>query len=223
MKTLKRLIGLLVLFAGLSSCASLFVNKNVLMNIHNGMSQSEVSKLLGQPDYRRFNGDLEEWEYEKGIWGNAGYTVIVVGFADGRVVNMNSFRDDTPSVVTTPAPTSVVEVPNYSMTERHSRRRSLFFLKKMDDNTFDAFYNKVKNKPFKDDKFELLGLKVKDYSFSCKQCIKLMNLFTFDDEKLNVVDLLASSIRDKENYDDVIDELDFISTKEKAKKILEIE
>ena len=93
----------------------------------------------------------------------------------------------------------------------------------MDDNTFDAFYNKVKNKPFKDDKFELLGLKVKDYSFSCKQCIKLMNLFTFDDEKLNVVDLLASSIRDKENYDDVIDELDFISTKEKAKKILKIE
>ncbi|MCI1648569.1 MAG: DUF4476 domain-containing protein [Bacteroides sp.] len=217
MKALKEITSLLLLFVLISGCASLlYPKKDLLMGIHKGMSQQEVQQNLGKPDYRRFNGDLEEWEYRKGIWGNEGNTIIVIGFIDGRVVRMDSFSDDTPSVVATPAPTSVVEIPN------HSRRRSLFFLKKMDDDTFDAFYNKVKNKPFKDDKFELLGLKAKDYSFSCKQCIKLMNLFTFDDEKLNVVDLLASSIRDKENYDNVIDDLDFISTKEKAKKILEI-
>lgn len=222
MKTLKEIISLLLLSVCISGCASLFTNKELLMGIHKGMLQQEVRKDLGKPDYRRFNGDLEEWEYRKDIWGNAGNTIIVIGFIDGRVVRLDSFSDDIPAVVATPAPTSVVEVPNRPMEERHSRRRSPFFLKKMDDNTFDVFYNKVKNKPFKDDKLELLKLKAEYNSFSCRQCIKLMNLFTFDDEKLNVIDLLASSIRDKENYDDVIDELDFISTKEKAKKILEI-
>ena len=222
MKTLKRLIALLVLFAGLSSCASLFVNKNVLMNIHNGMSQSEVSKLLGQPDYRRFNGDLEEWEYDKGIWGNAGNTVIVVGFADGRVVNMDSFSSVTPPAATA---SSSVEINNRPINERYpsDRNHRNFFLKKMDQNAFDTFYSKVKTKTFADDKLELIKLKAADYSFSCKQCIKMMSLFTFDDEKMKVLEPLASGINDKENYDNVISELDYISSKEKAKRLLGIE
>ena len=50
--------------------------------------------------------------------------------------------------------------------------------------------------------------------FSCAQCYKLMNLFSFDDDKIRVVELLANNLTDKENYSILADALTFGSKKE---------
>ena len=35
------------------------------MGINQGMTQSQVESVLGKPDFRRFDGDMEEWEFHR--------------------------------------------------------------------------------------------------------------------------------------------------------------
>ena len=52
MKRVKETLAVLFLSLVLGSCGSLMDN-NILLSIHKGMTQEEVTKLLGRPDYRR--------------------------------------------------------------------------------------------------------------------------------------------------------------------------
>ena len=65
MKRVKETLAVLFLSLVLGSCGSLMDN-NILLSIHKGMTQEEVTKLLGRPDYRRFDEQGEQWEYRKG-------------------------------------------------------------------------------------------------------------------------------------------------------------
>lgn len=49
-----------------------------------------------------------------------------------------------------------------------------------------------------------------------------MSIYTFDDDKLKVLQILATRIADKENYDKIINSLDFLSSEDKAKEMLGI-
>ena len=46
--------------------------------------------------------------------------------------------------------------------------------------------------------------------------------YRFDDDKLEVLKIIAPNISDRENYDEIINALDFISSEEKARSILGI-
>ena len=83
-------------------------------------------------------------------------------------------------------------------------------------------YNKVKAKPFKDDQLDLLEAGIGNRGLSCKQCVRMMSIYRFDDDKLEVLKILAPNISDRENYDEIINALDFISSEEKARSILGI-
>ncbi|MCE2615494.1 MAG: hypothetical protein ACTTKN_09915 [Phocaeicola sp.] len=75
-----------------SSCGTIDNMSNAMFKVKKGMTTEEVSRVLGKPDYRRFNEDMEEWQYERIPW--IGYTkIFIVGFCDGKVVNFNSFRE----------------------------------------------------------------------------------------------------------------------------------
>lgn len=89
----------------------------------------------------------------------------------------------------------------------------------MNERDFKELYNKVKAKPFKDDQLELLAVGAVNNFFTCNQCIRLMSIYTFDDDKLKVVELLAPHIVDRENYEDIIDSLSFLSSEEKVRKL----
>ncbi len=88
-----------VLLAGCSSVFypnSYYPNNNVLQQIYAGMSQDEVTKLLGNPSYRRINHGREEWEYRKWFKNlDDNKTVIVVGFEDGKLTYLDSFKELT--------------------------------------------------------------------------------------------------------------------------------
>ena len=84
----------------------------------------------------------------------------------------------------------------------------------MNERDFLSLYNKVKSKPFKDG--------IGNRGLSCKQCVRMMSIYRFDDDKLEVLKILAPNISDRENYDEIINALDFISSEEKARSILGI-
>lgn len=92
----------------------------------------------------------------------------------------------------------------------------------MNERDFLSLYNKVKSKPFKDDQLDLLEAGIGNRGLSCKQCVRMMSIYRFDDDKLEVLKILAPNISDRENYDEIINALDFISSEEKARSIMGI-
>lgn len=78
-----------------SSCYSSWIgfSGDRLMMIQHGMTQSEVKKILGEPTFRRFDQVVEEWEFRKVAVG--GWSVAVIRFANGEVVGLESFLDQS--------------------------------------------------------------------------------------------------------------------------------
>lgn len=83
----------LLLMVLCSSCYSSWIgfSGDRLMKIQQGMTQSEVKKILGEPAFRRFDSVLEEWEYRRVAVG--GWSVAVIRFAKGEVIGLESFLD----------------------------------------------------------------------------------------------------------------------------------
>ena len=56
MKTIKLTLALLAFMIGINSCASIIgSSKDIMMSVQKGMTQKEVSSILGKPQYRRFD------------------------------------------------------------------------------------------------------------------------------------------------------------------------
>lgn len=222
MKPKRLSTGLLALSAFvLSACSSLFYPKgNVLEKIETGMSPKEISALLGKPEYRRLNYGLEEWEYRKylnALDGEA--TVIIVRFEDNRLVYMDSFKDSerqmpANSTPATPPPATPIVVP--------VRPEYPAIGRPLSEQRFNEFYNKVKERPFKDEQMKLMRAGVENKYFTCRQCARMMSLYPFDDDRLEVLRLFAPRIVDKENYDVIERALDSLIERDKVADILGI-
>lgn len=85
---------------------------------------------------------------------------------------------------------------------------------------FRHFYEKVKSRPFKDDQIEMMRTVARNNSLNCVQCASLMALYTFDDDKMKVLNIFAPNIVDPENYEAILDVIDSLFKKDDAKKIL---
>lgn len=93
MKKLRKLALVSVLAIALSSCASLFTTvADKAASIEVGMTKEEVTAKMGKPQYRRFDGNRDEWEY-RSLLNNDDYDVVVMQFYNDRVVSMDSFRE----------------------------------------------------------------------------------------------------------------------------------
>lgn len=57
--------------------------------------------------------------------------------------------------------------------------------------------------------------------FTCQQCARMMSLYVFDDDKMEVLRIFAPRIVDKENYETVTKSLSLFE-QEKAMKLLGI-
>ncbi len=101
--------------------------------------------------------------------------------------------------------------------EQPSRRHSA-----MNEKDFQFLYKIIKKKSFDDDRMEILSVGVLDNYFTCHQCVRLMSLYKFDDDKLQILRIMAGHIVDLENHHDILMRLDFESNKLKALYILGI-
>jgi hypothetical protein len=174
------------------------------------MPKEQVLSILGKPDYRRFDNTFEEWEYNPTFSVN----VMIVTFENGKVSGLDSFAQRT-QPQQQPQPqvnnnTPVILPP--------SNRRPI---RVIGDAEFNSLYNTVKNKPFKDEQISLIRDVAVNTVFNCKQTKQLMEIFPFDDEKLKVVESLSNNISDRENIYLLIDALDFLPSKEKARALLQ--
>ena len=101
--------------------------------------------------------------------------------------------------------------------EQPSRRHSA-----MNEKDFQFLYKIIKKKSFDDDRMEILSVGVLDNYFTCHQCVRLMSLYKFDDDKLKILRIMSGHIVDLENHHDILMRIDFDSNKLKALDILGI-
>ena len=111
---------------------------------------------------------------------------------------------------------SITENPQ----QRHHRGKQTRQKHIMNDKDFNFLYKTIKKKSFEKDKLELISIGVLDNQFSCKQCAKIMSLFSFDDEKLKAFNLMIDHIADWENPYMILDSFKFDSNRQKATDML---
>ncbi|WP_455668405.1 DUF4476 domain-containing protein [Phocaeicola sp.] len=203
MRRLQQMLFTLAISMMLGSCVT---SKDSISDksfeIQRGMTKEEAGRILGKPDFRRFDGDLEQWEYQNG--GGIYRQYLIVEFKDDVVKSMDSYNEIS---------------RGSSVGNLNSHKVSLSVVGSVEDNEFDEVYNEVKNSVFKESTLER---SIRNKKFSCAQCLQLMSLYTFDDDKLKMLKVLKGHIADTINYDDIVNSLDFISSKDKAREILGI-
>ena len=145
---------------GFSSCSSLFYDAkaDVMNSIQKGMSRQEVTKILGTPEYRRFDRDIEEWEYSRVLSGKCiiSRTQIVVTFEGGRVVAMDSFSGEPRTLPVGPCEV-VIDSP------------APVYVWGMHPEDLRHYFEKVKSRPFKDDQYEMMRPIARTNSQNCVQ------------------------------------------------------
>lgn len=199
----------------LSGCGSINSGINYDMSIQPGMNRQQLLSLMGEPNYRRFYDNVEQLEFHKSR--PLQYDkVYIIELVDNKVINMDSFEDRP---ITTPVNPPTVCPPTYPNNRPTTYPYDNRFENQED---FNKFYNTIKNIPFQDDQLEVLRKGVRNRVFTCDQCIKLMTIRNFDDEKLKFLEIIAPKIRDLENSEKIVNSLSFISSEKKARQLLDI-
>ena len=117
--------------------------------------------------------------------------------------------------------TSVIKRSEVKTVEqRHHKEQPSRHHSAMSEKDFQFLYKIIKKKSFDDDRMEILSVGVLDNYFTCQQCVRLMSLYKFDDDKLKILRIMAGHIVDLENHHDILMRIDFDSNKLKALDIL---
>lgn len=103
---------------------------------------------------------------------------------------------------------------------RDDHRREHVKLFPLQDEKFAIITNKVKDASFKDCKLALIEVGCIDNYFVCRQVLSLLKLFTFDDDKLEVLKIMSPYILDKENYEMLSEHFTFDKNKKSAMDLL---
>lgn len=104
--------------------------------------------------------------------------------------------------------------------EQGEHRPGYGYNRVMNDQLFQTFYKEMKNEPFKDDRMKLLNAALAGSDFTSAQCLQLTKLYTFDDDRMEIMKIMYPRIVDKEAFFKVINTLTFGSSKEKMKDFI---
>ncbi len=97
MNTFAKLILAAVLMSAVAGCGIFRSYSDRMSDIHAGMTPGQVENVMGRPDMRSFDGNWEEWQYYAYLDDeHTSYMMIEIGFEDGKVRSMNSYRVDKP-------------------------------------------------------------------------------------------------------------------------------
>ena len=214
MKNLMKVVIMAIVLLTTTSCGVLDASlqrSRLAESLHTGMTKREVVDLLGNPEFKRSYNGIEQWEYKKLHFISGAVTTILLDFQHDKVISFNSYAGDTPSPTYPPIaicpPAPVEEIPSLAYPTD-------------DQKWFQELYQKVKDKPFKDERLKILREAARQSDFTCDEIVQLMKIFNFDDERLEAFVILEPTIIDRENTDLIVDSMTFISGEEKAKNIL---
>jgi len=88
------------------------------------------------------------------------------------------------------------------------------------DSNVVAMKVKIDNEAFKDERLKKFRYVTKGYCFITDQIISIMDSFTFDNDKLEVAKDLYDQCTNKSDYDLVVDELAYISSKNELRDFI---
>ncbi len=91
----------------------------------------------------------------------------------------------------------------------------------MNSQLFNTFLNSVKKVPFKDDRMALINTALASSDFTSGQCLQLTKLYTFDDDRMEIMKMMYPRIVDKEAFFTVIATLTFSSNKDEMNKFVQ--
>ncbi|WP_238305746.1 DUF4476 domain-containing protein [Hoylesella marshii] len=91
----------------------------------------------------------------------------------------------------------------------------------LNETDFSWLYNKVKKASFDSDKYSLLEVATLGCYYTCNQCARLMELFSFSDERLKALKLMSRHIVDPENAYSIYRVFTFDSDKDKAADMMQ--
>lgn len=213
MKNLMKIITMVAILVAMTSCGlydTAGQRAQLMENLHTGMTKREVVAILGNPEFRRSSNGIEQWEFHKTHFSGA-QTVILLDFRNDKVVSFDTYDGNYPSpgyppiAVCPPAPAGSNPSLPYPTD---------------DEAWFRKLYQRVKEKPFKDGRLNVIRDAARQSDFTCDEIIQLMKLFSFDDDQLEVLSILEPTIIDRQNVDRIINSMTFISGEEKARNIL---
>lgn len=203
MKKLNKSIVLFIItMCMMTSCVTTQVTPVNVMAIHKGMTMDEIYKLFDKPDCRRFNKEGEEWEYRSQDLWNSEYKVVTVQFENERVVGMDSFVE--------PIETQTNKV---DVSTKHPDINSGYyraFSTRCTNEELKTLYHDMKEQAFDDRKMKILKLGVDHKLFTCKQAIKLMSVFSFKDDQMTALRILAPRITNKGRVGTILKQYPFL-------------
>ena len=104
--------------------------------------------------------------------------------------------------------------------QRRHKEQSVRHRYAMNEKDFQFLYKTIKKKSFNKDRLEILQVGVLDNYFTCRQCARVMSLYKFDDDKLQIFRIMVGHLVDLKNHNDILKQLDFASNRRKALDIL---
>lgn len=189
--------------------------------VQRGMTKQEVIGIMGHPKATSFNDDGELWEYHKTellgdehrIFVNFDRSNRVNAYQDIFIPLRSNADQNTRSVVTPPygnypiggMPYNGYPYNTYAMSEQD----------------FGVLYGKVKRASFDDDKYALIEVATLGCYYTCGQCARLMDIFSFGDDKIRALRLMARHIVDPQNAYTIYQAFTFDSDRDKAARIIQ--
>lgn len=212
-------IAILILFnLVITSCGSAFLSLSTTSQINKGMSMNEVKRILGEPNTRSFDNDSEWWQYISEFSTNADYREITIIFQDSRVTSMISKDMYKPKEYY--QNTSNPNIPNITIGigGTNTNIGGTTYTQATDEYV-TSLISKINDKPFDKEKKETLMIGISRYSFTCSQSLRLLNLETFDRDRLKILEIIAHNISDRENYEIIVDSF-MLGSQDEAKAIM---
>lgn len=90
----------------------------------------------------------------------------------------------------------------------------------MKSKNFDEFFNLLKSQSFASERMTLIDNALITSNFTCEQCKKIIGLYSFDSERLPLMEKMYPKIVDKQNFFKVIGLLDFQSSKNRMNEFV---
>lgn len=92
--------------------------------------------------------------------------------------------------------------------------------KAMSESEFNKFKQNVENESFGDDMLSVVRIGAKSKYFTTNQVVRLIELFSFSDEKIETVQICWPKVVDQDNAHNLIGAFTFSSDKEKVENII---
>ncbi len=188
-----------------------------------GMTKQEVTAVMGKPRAMGFNEFGEWWEYVKTRGGLLALHNVLITVEFGPDKRVERYSEKVINGDVQPAedyvPTPLPGTPRYGYDGMAGYR--FMEAQVFSENEFSRLYRKIKSAAFTDNKLDLIEVAVMKGYCTSGQCVQLLGLFSFSDDRLRALTLLAPHIIDPYNNYEIFKLFTFDSDKDKAARILQ--